>query len=191
VVPLSLQLLLENTVKHNVVSEQKPLYIRIFIDGDYLAIQNDFQKKEVIQNRQGVGLQNIVDRYGIITSRKVLIEQNEQTFTVRIPILTKQISLMETTSNYSENNAYYRAKKRVEQLRGFYGNLISYCCIIPMLIFINLTVTPGFHWFWFSTVGWGFGLLMHALQTFGYGTNWEERKIQELLRKEDKKQSWK
>jgi sensor histidine kinase YesM len=191
VVPLSLQLLLENTVKHNVVSEQKPLHIRIFIEGDYLAVQNDYQKKEILQSRQGVGLQNIVDRYGIITNRKVLIEQNEQTFTVKIPILTKQISVMETTSNYSENNAYYRAKKRVEQLKGFYGNLISYCCVIPILIFINLTYMPKFHWFWFSAAGWGFGLLMHAFQVFGYGANWEERKIKEILDKEDNKQSWK
>jgi sensor histidine kinase YesM len=191
VVPLSLQLLLENTVKHNVVSEQKPLHIRIFIEGDYLAVQNDYQKKEVLQSRQGVGLQNIVDRYEIITNRKVLIEQNEQTFTVRIPILTKQISVMETTSSYSENNAYYRAKKRVEQLKGFYGNLISYCCVIPILIFINLTYMPKFHWFWFSAAGWGFGLLMHAFQVFGYGANWEERKIKEILDKEDNKQSWK
>jgi sensor histidine kinase YesM len=191
VVPLSLQLLLENTVKHNVVSEQKPLHILIFIEGDYLAVQNDYQKKEVLQSRQGVGLQNIVDRYGIITNRKVLIEQNEQTFTVKIPILTKQISAMETTANYSENNAYYRAKKRVEQLKGFYGNLISYCCVIPILIFINLTYMPKFHWFWFSAAGWGFGLTMHAFQVFGYGANWEERKIQEILRKEDDKQTWK
>jgi sensor histidine kinase YesM len=191
VVPLSLQLLLENTVKHNVVSEQKPLHIRIFIEGDYLAIQNDFQKKEVIQSRQGVGLQNIVDRYGIITNRKVLIEQNEKTFTVKIPILTKQISVMETTSKYSENSAYYRAKKRVEQLKGFYGNLISYCCVIPILIFINLTYMPKFQWFWFSAAGWGFGLTMHAFQVFGYGANWEERKIKEILDKENNKQSWK
>jgi hypothetical protein len=191
VVPLSLQLLLENTVKHNVVSEQKPLHIRIFIEGDYLAVQNDYQKKEVLQGRQGVGLQNIVDRYGIITKRKVLIEENEQTFTVKIPILTKQISVMETTLNYDENSAYYRAKKRVEQLKGFYGNLISYCCVIPILIFINLTYMPEFHWFWFSAAGWGFGLTMHAFKVFGYGTNWEERKIQEILRKEEDKKNWK
>lgn len=191
VVPLSLQLLLENTVKHNVVSEQRPLHIRIFIEGDYLAIQNDFQKKEVIQSRQGVGLQNIVDRYGIITGRKVLIEQNEKTFTVRIPILTKQISVMETTFNYMENGAYYRAKKRVEQLKGFYGNLISYCCVIPVLVFVNLTYMPQFQWFWFSVCGWGFGLTMHAFQVFGYGANWEERKIKEILQKEEGKQNWK
>jgi hypothetical protein len=191
VVPLSLQLLLENTVKHNVVSEHRPLHIRIFIEGNYLVIQNDYQKKEILQERKGVGLQNIINRYGIITNRKVLIEQNEQTFTVKLPILTKQISVMETTANYSENTAYYRAKKRVEQLKGFYGNLISYCCVIPVLIFINLTYMPEFQWFWFSAVGWGFGLTMHAFQTFGYGANWEQRKIQEIMNKEDKKQTWK
>ncbi|KFF16911.1 2TM domain-containing protein [Flavobacterium hydatis] len=191
VVPLSLQLLLENTVKHNVVSEQRPLHIRIFIEKDYLAVQNDFQKKEVLQDRQGVGLQNIVNRYGIITNRKVLIEQNAATFTVRIPILTKQITTMETTSDYSENGAYYRAKKRVEELKGFYGNLISYCCVIPLLIFINLKFSPGFQWFWFSALGWGFGLLMHAFKVFGYSSNWEERKIQEILRKQENKQNWK
>ncbi|SHG94924.1 2TM domain-containing protein [Flavobacterium fluvii] len=191
VVPLSLQLLLENTVKHNVVSEQRPLKIRIFMEADYLAIQNDYRKKEVLQDRQGVGLQNIINRYGIITNRKVLIEQNEQTFTVKIPVLTKQISIMESSTNYIENSAYYRAKKRVEELKGFYGNLISYCCVIPFLIFINLTYMPNFQWFWFSAAGWGFGLLMHAFKVFGYSSNWEERKIQEILRKEDKKQTWK
>ncbi|UTN04145.1 histidine kinase [Flavobacterium bizetiae] len=192
VVPLSLQLLLENTVKHNIVSEQKPLHIRIFIDGDYLAIQNDYQKKEVLQDRQGVGLQNIVNRYGIITNRKVLIEQNEKTFTVKIPILTKQITVMETSAEYSdENKAYFRAKKRVEELKGFYGNVISYCCVIPFLIFINLRYSPGFQWFWFSALGWGFGVVMHAFKVFGYSSDWEERKIREILEKEKQQKNWK
>ncbi|SHM42606.1 histidine kinase [Flavobacterium xinjiangense] len=191
VVPLSLQLLLENTVKHNVVSEQRPLHIRITIEGDYLAVQNDYQKKEVLQDRQGVGLQNIINRYGIITNRKVLIEQNEKTFTVKIPILTEQITVMETTANYNENSAYYRAKKRVEELKGFYGNLISYCCVIPILIFINLTYSPQFQWFWFSAGGWGFGLIMHALKVFGYSSKWEERKIKEILQRQNSEQSWK
>ena len=191
VVPLSLQLLLENTVKHNVVSEKRPLHIKIFIEGDYLVIQNDYQKKEVLQERQGVGLQNIINRYGIITNRKVIIEQNELTFTVKIPILTKQITVMETSTKYTENNAYYRAKKRVEELKGFYGNLISYCIVIPILIFVNLTYSPEFQWFWFSAGGWGFGLVMHALKVYGYSSNWEERKIQEILRKEDIQQIWK
>jgi hypothetical protein len=191
VVPLSLQLLLENTVKHNVVSAKRPLHIRIFIEGDYLAIQNEYQKKEILQDRKGVGLDNIIDRYAIITKRKVLIEQNEKNFTVKIPILTKQISIMETSLKYSENKAYYNAKKRVAELKGFYGNLISYCCIIPLLVIINLTFSPHFHWFWFSAAGWGFGVIMHAFKVFGYSANWEERKIKEILQKETTKQNWK
>ena len=192
VVPLSLQLLLENTVKHNVVSEQKPLHIRIFIEGDYLTIQNDLQKKEVLQDREGVGLQNIISRYGIITRRKVLIQSDEKTFTVKIPILTKQVAIMENTANYEANNAYFKAKKRIEELKGFYANLISYCCIIPILIYINLEFSPGFHWFWFSAGGWGFGLTMHAFQVFGYSSKWEARKIQEILnRDQHNNQDWK
>jgi hypothetical protein len=177
---------LENTVKHNVVSEQRPLHIRIFIENNYLVIENDFQKKEVLQDRKGVGLQNIVDRYGIITNRKVLVEQNEQTFTVKIPILTKQISIMEQ-STYNENTAYYSAKKQVEKIKEFYGSLISYCLIIPFLIFINLTYSRGYHWFWFPMLGWGLGLVMKGFKVFGYSSNWEERKIQEILRKQDNK----
>jgi len=191
VVPLSLQLLLENTVKHNVVSEQKPLHIRIFIDKDYLAIQNDLQKKEVLQDRQGVGLQNIVNRYGIITDRKVKVQQDEKNFTVKIPILTKQVTVMETNAEFNdEAKAYYRAKKRVEELKGFYGNVISYCCVVPLLVFINLRFSPGFQWFWFSALGWGFGVTMHAFKVFGYSTDWEERKIREILEKENKQKNW-
>lgn len=187
VVPLSLQLLLENAVKHNIISEQKPLLIKISIEKEFLVIQNNFQKKEVLQERQGVGLQNIINRYRIITNRKVIIEQNVDTFIVKIPILTKQIAAVEI-SEKNNDNAYYRAKKRVEQLKSFYGNLISYCCVIPFLIFINLRFfSREFQWFWFPALGWGFGLLTHALKVFGYSSNWEERKIQEILHKDEKK----
>ena len=54
VVPLSLQLLLENTIKHNVVSEQKPLHIKIFVQDNHLVVQNDLQIKEVLGDRKGV-----------------------------------------------------------------------------------------------------------------------------------------
>lgn len=183
VVPLSLQLLLENTIKHNIVSEKKPLSIRIYIEKNYLVVENNLQKKEVLSDRQGVGLQNIVNRYGLISERKVLIEQTSEFFKVKIPILTKQIVTMETQAIYNENTIYARAKERVEKLKGFYGNLISYCVVIPILIFVNLS-TSNFQWFWFPMLGWGMGLTFHALETFGVGKNWEERKIQEILNKD-------
>ncbi len=191
VVPLSLQLLLENTVKHNVVSEQKPLHIRIFEKDNYLVVQNDYQKKEVLKDRQGVGLQNIISRYAILTERRVRIEQTEKEFTVKIPILTKQVGIMETTFNTSSENSYYRAKKRVEAIRGFYGSLISYCVVIPVLIFINLQFSSKFQWFWFPMCGWGLGLAIHAFGVFGYGSRWEERKIKEILEKDKEKRNWK
>ena len=190
VVPLSLQLLLENAVKHNIISEQKPLHIKINIENNALVIQNNFQKKAVLQDGQGVGIQNIISRYNIITDRKVAIEQNEHTFTVKLPILTKQITIMEN-SNHDAENGYYKAKRQVDELRKFYTSLISYCVVIPCLVFINLQFNPQYQWFWFPTVSWGLGLTMKGFRVGGYNNNWEERKIQEILNKEENKQNWK
>ena len=183
VVPLSLQLLLENAVKHNIISEQKPLHIKIYIEKDDLVIQNNFQKKAVMQDGQGVGIQNIVSRYDIITDRKVTIEQNENTFTVKLPILTKQITIMEN-SNYDEENAYNKAKRRVEELKGFYGNFTTYCIVIPSLALINYYTYWDHKWFFYPMLGWGLGVLFHGISVFGYGKSWEERKIQEMINKE-------
>ena len=189
VVPLSLQLLLENTIKHNSVSEQKPLQIIITFEDNYLVVSNNLQKKEVLQSRKGVGLQNIVNRYAILTTRPVLVDETPHHFNVKIPILTKQISIMETKYLYSEQEAYYRAKKRVEDIKGFYGNLLSYCLVIPALILVNYFSFWDFQWFWFPMLGWGMGLVFHAFGVFGYGKSWEERKIQELLDKEQQQQN--
>ena len=191
VVPLSLQLLLENCIKHNLVSETKPLHIKISIENGALVVSNNLQKKDVLSGRKGVGLENIVNRYGILTNRKVLVEENENEFKISIPILTKQISVMETQNIFNENLAYKRAKDKVEQLRGFYGNLISYCTVIPILILINLN-TSNFQWFWFPMLGWGMGLTFHALETFGYSKSWEERKINEFMNEENNNlKTWK
>jgi len=191
VVPLSLQLLLENCIKHNVVSEAKPLHVKISIENNQLVVTNNLQKKEVLSDRKGVGLQNIVNRYAILTKRTVLVEENDQEFKIFLPILTKQITIMETQNIYNENLSYQRAKDKVEQLKGFYGNLISYCIVIPVLILINLQSSNNFQWFWFPMLGWGMGLTFHALETFGYGKSWEERKINELMNKDDNSKNWK
>jgi hypothetical protein len=191
VVPLSLQLLLENCIKHNIVSEAKPLHVKISIENNQLVVTNNLQKKEVLLDRKGVGLQNIVNRYAILTKRTVLVEENEQEFKIFLPILTKQVTIMETQNIYNENLAYQRAKDKVEQLKGFYGNLISYCIVIPVLIIINLQSSNNFQWFWFPMLGWGMGLTFHALETFGYGKSWEERKINELMNKDDNSKNWK
>lgn len=189
VVPLSLQLLLENAVKHNVVSEQKPLHISIYVDDNYLLVENNLQRKAVLQDRQGVGIQNIVNRYALISKRKVRIEETETSFIIKIPILTKQIVAMDTEHIFNENSAYLEAKERVNNLKEFYGNLISYCCVIPILIMINLS-TGGFHWFWFPMMGWGMGVAFHAFSTFGFARRWEEKKIRQILNQENHNNQW-
>lgn len=188
IVPLSLQLLLENAVKHNVVSSAKPLEIYIFEQDGFLQIQNTVNPKEAIGKSTKVGLRNIADRYGLITNKRVEIKNNNKTFTVSLPLLTKTNNMSLDSKNI-ENSKYVRAVERVEKLKEFYQNLASYCIVIPFLIFINLKFSPHFHWFWFPIFGWGVGLTFHFLEVNNYniflGKNWEERKIEEMM-KDDK-----
>tara|TARA_R110002049_G_scaffold609_3_gene3421 strand:+ start:1733 stop:3094 length:1362 start_codon:yes stop_codon:yes gene_type:complete len=192
IVPLSLQLLLENAVKHNVVSTSKPLTINIYEEDNYLIIENNINPKEAIGKSTKVGLQNIADRYGLITQKGVKIENNNKTFKVSLPLLIKMKNIMYTDS--LENSKYVKAVERVEKLKEFYQNLASYCIVIPFLIFINLTFSPGFHWFWFPIFGWGIGLTFHFLEVNNYniflGKNWEDKKIKELMEKENKQNNY-
>ncbi|MGB0880514.1 MAG: 2TM domain-containing protein [Polaribacter sp.] len=188
IVPLSLQLLLENAVKHNVVSSAKPLKISIFEQDGFLHIENNINPKEAIEKSTKVGLKNIADRYGLITDKRVIIENNNKIFKVSLPLLTKTTNIM--YQDNLENSKYVRAVERVEKLKEFYQNLISYCLVIPFLIFINLRFSPGFHWFWFPIFGWGIGLIFHFLEVNNYtvflGKDWEDRKIKEIMNENKK-----
>jgi len=79
---------------------------------------------------------------------------------------------------------YLRAKKKVEEIRGFYGNLTAYLIVIPVLAWLNYRTTD-FPWVIFPAVGWGLGVILNGLCAFGYspilGKNWEERKIKEYM----------
>ncbi len=190
VVPLSLQLLLENCIKHNIVSEKKPLNIKIYIENNELVIENNLQKKEILSDRKGVGLENIVNRYAILTKRNVKISESENSFKVKIPILTKKISTMESATIYNENLAFEKARDRVKQLKDFYGNLTSYTIVICFLAVINLWASSRYLWFLWPAAGWGIGVLFHAIGTFGISKDWEERKIQEIMNKNNNKSNW-
>jgi two-component system, LytTR family, sensor kinase len=189
IVPLSLQLLLENAVKHNIVTAQRPLEIRIHEEGDMLYVTNNIQEKQVVKKSSGVGLQNIQQRYGILTDRKVFIAKDGDAFQVRLPMLTQQVSVLETTQAYMDEKRYQKAKERVEAVKGFYGNLIAFCVIIPILAVINHKTT-SFPWVIFPFLGWGFGLITHGMEAFGYnpiwGKRWEDRKLRELMEKDER-----
>lgn len=193
VVPLSLQLLLENAVKHNMVTTSKPLHIKIYEDGNYLVVENNLQPKDIVKKSSGVGLSNIMQRYDLLTTKKININKEATRFGVAIPMLTKQLFIMNTQHTEMEDS-YIRARNHVEELKNFYYNLISYICVIPFLIYINYQTFWGFQWFWFPMIGWGIGLLAHAFRVYVsdsfLGSNWEKRKIEEYMRQEDNEKRW-
>lgn len=89
VVPLTLQMLVENAVKHNVISKQDPLMVRILRgDSGYITICNNLQKKIVAEASTGFGLESIVKRYGLLSDKKVLIREEKGEFKVSIPIMS-------------------------------------------------------------------------------------------------------
>ena len=192
VVPLSLQLLLENSIKHNFATSSKPLNIKIFTEKGNLIIENNLQTRELPNTSTGVGLANIVSRYNLLTERNVFVEKSEAFFRVKLPILTEKLNSMNPYTPSQEQLAYEKAAKRVEELKGFYGNLISYCIFIPFLIFINYQTSPKYHWFWWPMLGWGIGVISHGIKTFGIGTDWEERQIKKYMEKEEENaRKWK
>ena len=87
---------------------------------------------------------------------------------------------------------YERAKKRVEEIKGFYSHLIAYVAVNIVLVVINLVTSRGVLWFYWPLLGWGIGLFFHAMGVFVFskfpGNQWEERKIKEIMEKmkEDK-----
>ena len=88
--------------------------------------------------------------------------------------------------DFTQEQRYLKAQKRVKDIKGFYTHLTVYCIIIPVIIFMNLKFEPHFHWFWFSVIGWGSGLFIHWLTVFGLrllgiGKNWEKKKIKEFM----------
>lgn len=189
VVPLSLQLLLENAVKHNQVTPNNKLYITITEEASHLVIQNNYQPKKVIKEGTGVGLQNIRKRYYLLTDRAVSIAQDEKRFSVSIPLLTKSVSSVKVTQeSYISGKKYDRAKKHVEELKGFYIHFAIYLIMVPVFIFLNFK-SQGFPWAFFPIVGWGAGVSGHAMEVFNYnpflGKNWEEKKIRDLMNKDN------
>lgn len=87
IIPLSLQLVIENAVKHNVCSSEQPLEIKIDISNKYISIVNNMQPKITPVESSGIGLNNIEERFGYFTDYKVRIAKNEEEFQVSLPII--------------------------------------------------------------------------------------------------------
>ncbi|MBL7952106.1 MAG: histidine kinase [Flavobacteriales bacterium] len=87
IVPLTLQLLVENALKHNAATAQHPLHIHVSLEGDAIVVRNDVRPRVSSPRSTGFGLESIIKRYAAITPRAVEVLRGEGTFTVRIPLM--------------------------------------------------------------------------------------------------------
>jgi hypothetical protein len=90
-----------------------------------------------------------------------------------------------------EFERYHKAKKQVEEIKGFYGNLVAYIVVNIFLMIINLMYSPEYLWFFWPLLGWGIGVIFHGMKAFNYspflGKDWEQRKLKEFMDQEKHK----
>ena len=94
--------------------------------------------------------------------------------------------------NFIEEQRYLKAKKRVKDVKGFYIHLVIEIFSLITIVAVNLIFSPGFHWFWFAAPGIVFVIILHWFLVFGppkigFGKNWEDKKIQELIEADRKR----
>lgn len=88
IVPLSLQILFENAIKHNIISSKRPLTIHVYVEGDNrLIVKNNLQKKNQVMNSTKVGLQNIKNRYQFFSDEEVVVINTPTEFIVVLPLI--------------------------------------------------------------------------------------------------------
>ncbi|GAB3336960.1 hypothetical protein GCM10027299_47510 [Larkinella ripae] len=85
--PLTLQLLVENAVKHNRMTPEKPQHVYIQTEGDVLVVHNRIQPREQLEHSTGLGLQNIINRYALLTDQPVWVGEQDGSFVVKIPLI--------------------------------------------------------------------------------------------------------
>jgi sensor histidine kinase YesM len=87
ILPYALQVLVENAIKHNEFTDANPLNIRVVLNGEYIQIKNNKKPKPYIVNSTGIGLRNLSSRYKLVCDKNILIETNENEFTVKLPLI--------------------------------------------------------------------------------------------------------
>lgn len=87
IAPVTLQNLIENAIKHNIIDAETPLVVGIFCEDEYLVVQNNLQKKEFVETSNRQGLKNMQSLYRYLTGKPIIITEDENKFTVKIPLL--------------------------------------------------------------------------------------------------------
>ena len=87
IVPVTLQNLLENAIKHNIIDDDSPLVVRIYTEGDYLCVVNNLQKKAFVETSNKQGLTSMQSLYYYLSRQEIEVTETETEFCVKIPLL--------------------------------------------------------------------------------------------------------
>jgi len=87
IIPISLQSLIENAIKHNSYSQDMPLIINITRDNDDIVISNNIQRKNIIKNSTKTGLQNLKERVRLILDKELIFKEENNSFVVKMPVI--------------------------------------------------------------------------------------------------------
>ena len=87
IAPVTLQNLIENAIKHNIIDADSPLEIDIFIEDDFLVVRNNLQKKNMVETSNKKGLAQFVNLYKYLSRKPVHVEESTKDFTIKIPLV--------------------------------------------------------------------------------------------------------
>jgi two-component system, LytTR family, sensor kinase len=87
IIPVSLQILVENAIKHNMATRKNPLIISIYSDDEYITVKNNLQKMALPLNSTGIGLKNLAARTKLATGKVLIVEETNSEFIVKIPLI--------------------------------------------------------------------------------------------------------
>jgi two-component system, LytTR family, sensor kinase len=87
IVPVTLQILIENAIKHNIADQERKLLIEVLTIGDYLVVSNNLQTRKIMETSNKLGLENLKSLYSFLTDRPVIVESTAARFYVKIPLI--------------------------------------------------------------------------------------------------------
>ncbi|MGB4958438.1 MAG: histidine kinase [Saprospiraceae bacterium] len=87
IAPVTLQNLIENAIKHNIIDAESPLVIDIYLENDYIVVKNNLQKKNVVETSNKKGLAQFVTLYRYLSDKPIIVEESKESYTIKIPLI--------------------------------------------------------------------------------------------------------
>jgi sensor histidine kinase YesM len=95
VVPCALQILVENAIKHNQFTHEQPLHIYVLMDTEYLIVKNNNRLKQARPGTTKIGLKNLGTQYRLLAGKKIIVEESQDNFIVKLPLIRTEDKLIE------------------------------------------------------------------------------------------------